>query len=131
MSDMKHSLEHRLEPEADEQQQRDAGAVGEALEDAGLPAGRMLSASKSYYYEQHPDHDVFFNACIFIKERKWFKVTYRQIWWGDIDLTLSRPALIAAADAAGVDLYVTREKYRWKGYQGQRGDDVFVFKHGL
>jgi hypothetical protein len=105
-----------------------AGVAGEALENQGLMQGQMISASKSYYCEQHPDHDVFFNACIFIKERKRLKATYRQIWWGDIDITLSRLALLAAADAAGVDLYVTREKYRWKGYQGQRDDSVVFIK---
>lgn len=105
-----------------------AGAVGEALEAQGLYAGCMLSASKAYYYKQHPDHEVFFNACIFIKERKRLKAIYRQVWWGDLDLTLSRSALIAAADAAGVDLYVTREKYRWEGYSGQKDDAVVLFK---
>lgn len=107
-----------------------AGAVGEALENEGLHQGAMLGASKTYYYESHPDHVVFFNACIFVKERgKWFKTTWRQIWWGDIDITVSRSALIKAADAAGVDLYVTRESYRWKGYQGQKDDEVVVIKH--
>lgn len=107
------------------------GAIGDALEAQGLHQGCMLSASKSYYYHEHPDNIVFFNACMFVKERRWLKTTYRQVWWGDIDLTVSQAAVVAAADACGHDLYVTREKYRWKGYQGQRGEDVFVFKHGL
>jgi hypothetical protein len=99
-----------------------AGAAGEALEDQGLAQGRMISQSKSYYCEQHPDHDVFFNACIFIKERTRFLQRgshYRQVWWGDIDITLSQASLVAAADACGQDLWVTSEKYRWEGFHGK------------
>jgi hypothetical protein len=105
-----------------------AGAIGEALEAQGLYAGRMVSSSKSYYCEQHPDHIVFFNACMFVKERHWFKSTYRQVWWGDIDFTESQAAIEAAADACGHDLYVTREKYRWEGYKGEKDDEVVVYK---
>lgn len=113
---------------ATDDQHRDARVLDEALEAQGLLQGRMISASKSGYCEQYPDHDVFFNACIFIKERKRLKATYRQVWWGDLDLTLSRSALIAAADACGVDLYVTRESFRWEGYSGQKGDGVMFIK---
>lgn len=94
-----------------------AGAAGDALEAQGLCQGAMISANKTC-----PEgHECFFNACIFIKERKrwWNKATYRQVWWGDIDLTLSRGAVIAAADALGCDLWVTRERYRWHGYHGE------------
>lgn len=92
-----------------------AGAIGEALEAQGLHPGRIISSSKSYYSKQHPGHIVFFNACIFVKERRWLKVIYRQVWWGDIDLTESQAAVVAAADACGHDLYVTREKYSHRG----------------
>ena len=107
-----------------------AGAVGQALEDQGLRQGQMLSASKSYYRDQHPDHEVYFNGCIFIKEPvqwwqfsnvgEWFRPSsYRQVWWGDIDLTASRSALALAAGMCGQDLYVTRERYRFDGYHGE------------
>ena len=101
-----------------------AGAVGQALEDQGLHQGAMLSQSKSYYCDQHPDHEVYFNGCIFIKERKllalpWMRSSYRQVWWGDIDLTASRSALTLAAGMCGQDLYVTRERYRFDGYHGE------------
>jgi hypothetical protein len=105
-----------------------AGAVGQALEGQGLLQGTMLSGSKSYYQEQHPDHKVFFNGCIFIKEPNWVlwrRSSYRQIWWGDIDLTESRGAVIAAADACGQDLWVTLEKYRWDGYHGEDEGAVY------
>jgi hypothetical protein len=102
-----------------------SSAVGQALEDQGLLQGKMLSASKTGYCDLHPDHTVFFNACIFIKERKGFRPEYRQVWWGDIDLTESRGAVIAAADACGQDLWVTREKYRFDGYHGEKDGAVF------
>lgn len=109
------------------------GAVRDALERHGLYAGRMVSQSKSSYSEGHPDNLVFFNACIFIKKRRWFKSTYRQVWWGDIDLTLSQTPLVAAADDCGQDLWVTRERYRWDGYHGETPDElsVVIFRANL
>jgi hypothetical protein len=96
-----------------------AGAVGQALEGQGLLQGQMLSASKTGYCDLYPDHTVFFNGCIFIKRRKrsalpWMRSSYRQVWWGDIDLTASWDAVQAAAKACGRDLYVTPESYRWQ-----------------
>ncbi len=115
-----------------------AGAVGKALEDQGLGQGRMIS-----FIKQCPvGHECFFNACIFIKERKpltWRSilasgglalivrpVEYRQVWWGDIDLTLSLNAVQAAADILRRDLWVTRERYRWHGYHGEPASVVAV-----
>jgi hypothetical protein len=43
-------------------------------------------------------------------------------------MTTDDRELMEAADAAGVDLYVTREKYRWKGYSGQKDDEVMFIK---
>jgi hypothetical protein len=110
-----------------------AGAIGQALEDQGLHQGRMISGSKSFYSEQHPDHLVFFNACIFVKERALFlrrRSYFRQVWWGDIDFTVSQAAIVAAADACGQDLYVTRERYRWQGYHGE-SEGLIRIKAGL
>ena len=117
-----------------------AGAAGDALEAQGLHQGAMISATKTC----PKGHECFFNACIFIKERKpltWHNVlasaglalivrptAYRQVWWGDIDLTLSRSAVIAAADVLGRDLWVTRERYRWHGYHGEDEGAVLI-KH--
>ena len=106
-----------------------AGEAGYELEKHGLAQGRMVSASKSAYEEQHPDHEVFFNGCIFVKERRLFRrTTYRQVWWGDIDLTESQAVVQAAADTLGQDLWVTRERYRWNGYNGET-DSAVHFKH--
>ncbi len=114
----------------------EAGAVGDVLEAQGLRQGAMISASKTC----PKGHECFFNGCIFIKERiplTWRNilasaglalivrpVEYRQVWWGDIDLTLSRDAVIAAVDVLNRDLWVTRERYRWNGYNGENKDAV-------
>lgn len=102
-----------------------AGAAGEALEAQGLRQGAMISGSKTC----PKGHVCFFNACIFIKERKrwWQRSTYRQVWWGDIDLTQDRSSVIAAADALDRDLWVTRERYRWHGYKGE-DEGAVLFK---
>src|SRR5271157_1101687 len=103
-----------------------AGAAGDSLEAQGLRQGAMISATKTF----PKGHECFFNGCIFIKERKhwWNRATYRQVGWGDIDLTLSRAAVIAAADVLGRDLWVTRERYRWHGYNGEDEGAVLI-KH--
>jgi hypothetical protein len=79
------------------------------LEEHGLLSGRMVHSSKSTYGSLHPDNEVFFNACIFAADN------LQQIWWGDIDLTVSDETLKALA-ALGHKFYVTRESvYRWDG----------------
>ena len=92
------------------------------LADEGLQCSRMISGSKSYYCEQHPDHTVFFNACIWIRlkatdlrGRLLKRGTYQQVWWGDLDLDVDGPAIQRAADARKEPLYVTRERYSFAG----------------
>lgn len=86
--------------------------------------GTMISGSKSYYLNQHPDHTVFFNACVFNKDRQ-------QIWYGDIDLTVSSDRLQQLANKIGT-IYVTRETpFRWEGLQEDQtceSDRIKVFK---
>lgn len=109
-----------------------AGAAGKALEDQGLAQGRMISANKIC-----PEgHECFFNGCIFIREplsismrKGTLRRIYRQVWWGDIDLTLSLEAVGRAADTLGRTLWVTRERYRWNGYHGEHEGAVRV-SHG-
>lgn len=74
--------------------------------------GKLISPSKSFYLEQHPDHKVYFNACIFNRK-------YEEIWFGDIDLTKDTDKLQRVANVVG-DIYVTREMpYRFKGLTRQ------------
>lgn len=71
--------------------------------------GRMISGSKSAYCDAHPNHTVLFNACLFAGDG-------REVWFGDIDLTLERGKLEALAERIGT-LYLTPERpYRWHGF---------------
>ena len=63
--------------------------------------GRMISASKSGYREQYPDNLSIFNANVCTDEGK--------IWWGDIDVTLSKEDLINLAVGTGKTVYVLYE----------------------
>jgi len=65
-------------------------------------SGRMISASKSFYRTQFPDHKVYFNANIICK-------TFNKIWYGDIDLDLDEEKLIKIADQIDEDIYVLYE----------------------
>jgi hypothetical protein len=77
------------------------------------PAGRLLAASKSWYYDEHPDHEVVFNACVFDTQAV-------EIWFGDLDLTLDAPRLQELADLLG-EIYVTPESpFRFEGIRGER-----------
>jgi hypothetical protein len=75
--------------------------------------GTMISGSKTAYMIANPDHEVFFNACV-------FNGAGVQVWFGDIDLTLSSDAIQELTEEYGV-LYVTREQpFRFKGLEEGR-----------
>lgn len=85
--------------------------IEEKLEGILGRAGRMVSSSKSDYNQSHPDHEVFFNACIFTEGGT-------QVWFGDIDLTRDSDLVQEAATTIGQKLFVTPENpFRWKGLQ--------------
>lgn len=63
--------------------------------------GRMISYSKSTYSIKNPDNFVVFNANICTATER--------VWWGDLDLTLSKESLISAAVEANEDIYVFYE----------------------
>lgn len=65
-------------------------------------AGRMLSHSKSFYYERHRGNHVAFNANVFSRR-------LGKLWWGDLDLTLDGPKLQALADRLGEEVVVLYE----------------------
>ena len=66
------------------------------------PAGRLISASKSFYRDQFPDHEVYFNANIICAPAG-------KIWYGDIDCTIDEEKLIKIADEINEDIYVLYE----------------------
>jgi len=68
----------------------------------GFINGRMISLSKSRYGESHPNHKVYFNACIFDKKAK-------EVWYGDIDITEDEDKLKQIAKESKQTFYVTPE----------------------
>jgi hypothetical protein len=65
------------------------------------PIGKLLSASKSRYRDNHPDNFVIFNANVCTDEGK--------IWWGDLDITISKENLQSLAIATNTKIYVLYE----------------------
>ena len=63
--------------------------------------GRMISGSKSGYRDRYPKNLAVFNSNICTKEGK--------VWWGDIDITLSKDALSEIATETGETIYVLYE----------------------
>jgi hypothetical protein len=65
--------------------------------------GKMISHSKSRYYENNPDNLVVFNANVCAGADK--------IWWGDLDITLSSENLSSLALALNEEISVLPESY--------------------
>jgi hypothetical protein len=76
--------------------------INQSFKNAGLFAGRMISESKSFYWEKFPDHKVCFNANI-------ISANHGKIWWGDLDLNLDGQKIEQVARELNEDLYVLRE----------------------
>lgn len=65
-------------------------------------SGRMLSGSKSYYFDRHPGHVVYFNGNIIIPAKG-------KIWFGDIDINKDGDKLREVAQKHNTVIYVLRE----------------------
>ncbi len=68
--------------------------------DWGLNLGRLIGMSKTLYRNEHPTHEVYYNANVFTKNGK--------IWYGDLDLFYDAAKLEEIAKQVGT-LYVLRE----------------------
>jgi hypothetical protein len=68
----------------------------------GLHHGRMISASKSWYRRAYPENVVVFNAAL-------ADVDGRDLWRGDLDLTVDETKLIALAAELGTTVHVLYE----------------------
>lgn len=79
-----------------------ADRAREASAKLGLHHGRMISGSKSGYRREHPENVVVFNACIAGDDGA-------ELWWGDLDLTVDEPKLLALAAELGTTLHVLYE----------------------
>lgn len=63
--------------------------------------GRMISHSKSGYINLNPNNVVVFNANVCVRSGK--------IWYGDLDLTISKKNLIDLSSFIGDEIYVLYE----------------------
>jgi hypothetical protein len=70
-------------------------------ETLGFP-GKMISGSKSGYFERHPTNLAIFNANVCTENRG-------KIWFGDLDITLEQEKLSALAVELNESVYVLRE----------------------
>lgn len=79
--------------------------------------GRLLSMSKTAYSREYPDHLVYFNACIFDGRalRPRTRRKSKQIWFGDLDLTVDSEKLQSLADRIGPIVVTPETPYRFKG----------------
>ena len=64
-------------------------------------SGKMISSSKSYYSDRHPNNLVLFNSNICVESGK--------IWFGDFDITKDEKQLIQLAKKLNETIYVLRE----------------------
>jgi len=80
----------------------DRERVAAAAARLGLHHGRMISGSKSGYRRAFPDHVAVFNACIADDDGT-------DLWWGDLDLTVDEPKLVALASELGMTIHVLHE----------------------
>ena len=76
----------------------------------GRPGG-IIGGSKSGYRREHPDNDPVFNSNIVVETKDPIlqKNKYEKIWYGDIDLTLSKDKLEDLAKELGRTIYVLSE----------------------
>jgi hypothetical protein len=78
------------------------GDLYKIFRDNGLNQGRMISGSKSFYKENHPENLVVFNANIATKSRG-------KVWYGDLDVTLDYENLEKIAEILKEDLFILYE----------------------
>lgn len=72
------------------------------LEENEFYRARLLSGSKSFYSEKHPNHVVFFNSNLVDKK-------LGKIWYGDLDITIDGEKLQAIANDLNTVFYVLSE----------------------
>jgi hypothetical protein len=80
----------------------DSDHVAAAAARLGLHHGRMISGSKTGYRRAYPDNVVVFNAAL-------ADAGGRDLWRGDLDLTLDEPKLVALAADLGTTIHVLYE----------------------
>ena len=81
--------------------------------------GRLLADDKDEYSLSHPGHTVCFNACVFDRRG-------REIWFGDLDLTLEGNKLRQLAAAVGPVWITPEHPYRWQGLPPEPKRDLQI-----
>jgi len=76
----------------------------EYLTERGYYTGRIISFSKSAYYNLYPSHIVLFNARLF--NTKW-----EEVWWGDVDLSHDWKVFAEASCSLNQTLILTPETH--------------------
>lgn len=79
----------------------DTNNITEILNEKIGFCGRMISGSKTGYRMRFPRNLAIFNANIIVDDKK--------VWWGDIDLTVSKNDLLEIAVLENIDIYVLYE----------------------
>jgi hypothetical protein len=82
--------------------------------------GKMISGSKSGYRDNHPDNLVVFNANVCVGLEK--------VWYGDLDITLSKDTLINLSKELGDVVFVLYEMDGRFGYESDPKIDNYVVK---
>lgn len=96
--------------------------IKQAFIDEGFIPGRMLSLSKSGYRERFPEHEVHFNANIFLLDEG-------KVWYGDIDINKDTDTLQRISSSLGKSIYILRE---WDGRFGNEDlANSEILKHSV
>lgn len=88
--------------------------------------GRMISHSKSGYVAMYPENLAIFNANVIYMRSD--SKDPEKVWYGDIDLTLSRDKLKMVAEIENVDIYILYEMDGRFGYEDVPKIDNYVYK---
>jgi len=83
--------------------------VEKYLTEHGYYTGRMISFSKSAYWDLYPSHIVLFNARL-------YNTKGEEVWWGDVDLSHDWKVFLEASCSLNQTLILTPETpYRFTG----------------
>ena len=76
--------------------------IQQHFESHGFNIARMIGGSKSFYYKEHLDNLIVFNANVLMPN-------YGKVWYGDLNLTQDYIILKSIADSLDTKLYVLWE----------------------
>ena len=83
----------------------------------GFYDARMIGGSKSFYYKEHLDNLIVFNANVLMPN-------YGKVWYGDLNLTQDYIILKSIADSLDTTLYVLWESDARFGEENKPIDEL-------